>query len=176
MRRFWTVSFVLPLFLGACQVVSPPCLDPWGCLEIPPDGKLLIGLLPSLYGRFSATGSQILQAVLNAVSEDEFILGRDIEVDWIGVDCDDGSLDLAAQRLVLIPNLLAVIGPPCPVIDRSVSLLFDQAGIPQISPSQGGEVAYRRIVAALQAVAILRSDKTLVVPRSAFWQALQRQP
>lgn len=166
----------LALFLVACQAKTLPCTDPWGCLETPPEGKFLIGVLPALYGRFSTTGEQTLNEILTAVAEDELLLGRRVEVDWIGIDCEDGSLFPAAQRLVLNPNLLAVIGPTCPVQDETVILLFENAGIPLIFPADGGQAAYRRIVHALQANALMRPDKTVLLPRLAFWQALHEQP
>lgn len=176
MLRVRLLLWFLPLFLVACQTKPMPCTDPWGCLETPPEGKFLIGVLPALYGRFSTSGEQMLNEILTAVAEDELLLGRKVEVDWIGIDCEDGSFYLAAQRLVLNPNLLAVIGPTCPMRDEAVMLLFENAGIPLIFPTDGGQTAYRRIVRALQASALLQPDKTVLLPRLAFWQALHQQP
>lgn len=170
------LPLLLSLFLVACQAKAMPCTDPWGCWQLSAEDKFLIGALPALYGRFSATGEQALNEILTAVAEDERLLGHKVEVDWIGIDCEDGSLYLAAQRLVLTPNLLAVIGPTCPVQDEAVILLFENAGIPLIFPTEGGEAAYRRIVHALQASAHIQTDRTVVLPRLAFWQALNEHP
>lgn len=163
------------IFLAACGPAPYACTDPLGCLEIPPGEPILIGVLAALSGEHASAGTEMLAAVQSALDETGDILGHEVELIWEGTDCTANSARLAAAHLALNSDLLAVIGPSCPADAPYALPALEDAGIAVIAPDPDGSAAFRQLAASIEAAAIAE-DGALILPRSAFQQALETQP
>ncbi len=171
------VFLVCIAFMAACNAPVHSCTDPLGCLEIPPDSPLVIGVLTTLVSEGATAGIEMLASVQRASEETGPILGHEVDLIWQGTDCSETSARLAAEHLVQTPDLLAVIGPSCPAdAPHSIPILED-AGIAVITPvGSHGDVAYEQLVSAIEVVALFVEDGTLILPRAALQEALENQP
>lgn len=172
MVRPTSLLLVSILLLAACGPAPYACTDPLGCLELPPGEPITIGALAALSGEHAPAGTEMLAAVQAAVDETGLILGHEVELVWEGTDCTESSARLAAARLALTSNLLAVIGPSCPADATYAVPALEDAGIAILTPANGGDTAYRQLVEAIQKVVIQDTDGTLHIPRQTLTQAL----
>ncbi len=163
------------LFLAACGPAPYTCTDPLGCLEIPPDAPIVIGVLPTLSGPNAPAGTEMLAAVQAAMEETDNILGHEVELIWEGSDCTANSARLAAARLALTSGLLAVIGPSCPADAPYALPALEDAGIVVLAPAPDGGAAFRQLASAIESAAILEGG-SLILPRTALQQAPENQP
>jgi len=162
--------------LAACGPATYTCTDPLGCLEIPPDSPLVIGVLSTLSGENAPAGTKMLASVQSAVDETGLILSHEVDLVWQGTDCTAESAHLAAALLVQTPDLLAVIGPSCPADAPFMIPVFEDAGVAVLNPTAGGNAAFRQLVSAIQEVAISQNNGTLNLPRAALQETLENQP
>jgi ABC-type branched-subunit amino acid transport system substrate-binding protein len=171
------VFLVCTASLVACNAPVYSCTDPLGCLEIPPDSPLVIGVLTTLVSEGATAGTEMLASVQRASEEIGPILGHEVDLIWQGTDCSETSARLAAEQLVQTPDLLAVIGPSCPAEAPHAVPILEDAGIAVISPLDGhGDTSYEKLVSAVEMIALFAEDGTLILPRAALQEALQNQP
>jgi branched-chain amino acid transport system substrate-binding protein len=176
-QLFVTASILLSisLLLVACNAAPITCTDPLGCLEIPANRSMLVGALVTFYGNQGGFGRQVLDEIKAAIDENGPVLGHDIELTWQGTDCSEENARMAATQLTHASNLLAVIGPTCSA-DAPIALaIFEDAGLPVISPSQGAKDAFQNLVSSIKLVAIQASDGSLQIPRTALLKAIQNR-
>lgn len=176
MTRILLILLASILLLAGCAPASYACTDPLGCLRIAPDAPIVIGVLAALSGEHASAGSEMLTAVQSAVEETGPILSHEVELIWEATDCSEASARLAAARLVLTPDLVAVIGPSCPADAPFSAPVLEDAGIAVLAPSSSGSDAFRRLAEAIQKVAVSGNDGSLSVPRSALQDAIKYQP
>jgi ABC-type branched-subunit amino acid transport system substrate-binding protein len=174
----WCFAAVLTasLLLVSCSAAPYRCTDPLGCLEISPVNPVVIGAILPIYGSQGATGLMDLEALKAAVAKTGSILGHDIELSWEGTDCSGADARLAATRLALASNLLAVIGPGCANDASTAAPIFTDAGLPFVIPASSTTQAFEQLVHALRQTVVQQTDGTLILPRTAFSQALLPQP
>jgi ABC-type branched-subunit amino acid transport system substrate-binding protein len=176
MKRSLNILLVLLLFLPACGPALYTCDDPLGCLELPPDSPIVIGILATLAGVQAPAGTKMLTSIQATVKLYGPILGHKVELTWQGTDCTEQSARLAAALLLQTSDLLAVIGPSCPA-DAAYSIpAFEDAGIAVLNPSSDGASAFRKLASTIEAVAVSRKDGTLNLPRTALQETLENRP
>jgi hypothetical protein len=163
--------------MATCIAPVYSCTDPLGCLEISPDSPFVIGVLTTLVSEGATAGTEMLASVQQASEETGPILGHEVDLIWQGTDCSETSARLAAAQLVQTPDLIAVIGPSCPADAPHFVPILEDAGIAVISPvGSHGDAAYDKLVSAIETVAFLAEDDTLILPRAALQEALENQP
>jgi len=146
MRKFVPVAlagqFILTAFLAACQAVYRPykCIDPLGCLEIPPGSPLDIGMLLATSGDYASIGIDARRGVELAAADQVAIKGHVIQLIQQGTDCSSQAARSAATELALTAQLAAVIGPSCTEEAQVAAQILSDAGLVMISPSAGGEI------------------------------------
>jgi ABC-type branched-subunit amino acid transport system substrate-binding protein len=176
MIRSLSLLFASVFLLAACKPATYTCTDPLGCLEIPPDSPLVIGVLTTLSGQYAPTGTEVLASIQFAVDETGPILNHKVDLVWQSTDCTEESARLAAALLVQTPDLLAVIGPSC-LADAAFSIpVFEDAGIAVLTPTRSGDTAFRQLAEAIQEVTVSQNNGTLNLPRTALQKTLETQP
>jgi branched-chain amino acid transport system substrate-binding protein len=180
MRRSLNILLtLLLLLLPACGPAPYTCADPLGCLEIPPDQPLLIGVTLTVTGEQADRGLTALQGIQEAVAEQAELLGHPLELARQDSDCSPDDARRAATSLALEAGLVAVIGPSCPADLETIAPLLTEAGLPLLTPASPCPRPYllaRRLFEAILQVAYQAGDGTLFLPRQALTQALQNTP
>ncbi len=176
MIRLLCLIIASAILLSACGTAPYTCADPLGCLEIAPGDTLTIGVLATTTGEDALDGIALLNAVSSAVEEYGLVLGHEVDLVWEGTDCTEESAYLAAIRLLQTSSLLAVIGPSCHPDAPIVAPPLQDAGVVLIPPSPNSGLAYLQLVGAIQQVAVQQTDDSLILPRSALQQALEKNP
>jgi ABC-type branched-subunit amino acid transport system substrate-binding protein len=181
-RRFVAMTALL-LLLGslpiACSAASYQCFDPLGCLEIPPGSPLVIGTLLASAGPQSRAGGETLLGIKKAVDETGDLLGHPIELDEWDTDCSEKDARTGAVNLVLNSSLVAVIGPTCTGQDSIAAPILNDAGVALLTPALGstsGIALTRRVLSAIEQIAVQDTDGTLHLPRQALLDALEQNP
>jgi len=166
----------ISLLLVSCGAPPYECTDPLGCVEIPPNRPVVIGALLTVYGSQGVAGRQAVVEIKTAIRETGPILGHEIKLVWQGTDCSEENARLAATLLTATPDLLAVIGPSC-ADDAHIAIpILEDAGLSLIPPFPGVTEALRRLVFAIEQTAIQQTNGAIVLPRTAFQQAIQVLP
>jgi ABC-type branched-subunit amino acid transport system substrate-binding protein len=174
---------VLLLLLGslpvACSSAPYQCLDPLGCLEIPPGSPLVIGTLLASAGPQSRAGGETLLGIRKAVDETGDLLGHPIELDEWDTDCSEKDARTGAINLGMNSALVAVIGPTCAGQESIAAQILNDVGIPLLTPAPGstsGTTLTRRMLSTIEQVAVQDADGTLHIPRQALLDALEQIP
>ena len=166
----------ISLLLVSCGAPPYECIDPLGCVEISPSRPVVIGALLTVYGSQGAAGRQAVDEIKTAIQETSPIFGHEIQLVWQGTDCSEENARLAATLLTATPDLLAVIGPSC-ADDAHIAIpILEDAGLSLIPPFPGVTEALRRLVFAIEQTAIQQTNGAIVLPRTAFQQAIQVLP
>jgi len=182
MNKRSTVAFALltlSLLVVSCSASATQCTDPLGCLEISPDGPVVIGTILATAGHNSPAGIESLQSVERAVANKVELLGHPIQLIQYGTDCIADSARVAATEFATYPDLSAVIGPTCADEGAVATQILLEAGIPLLGPVPNSVAAYalaNQVIAAIEQVAVQMPDKTLSIPRLALLDALHPPP
>ena len=163
------------LLLVSCDAAQYQCLDPLGCLEIPPGSPIVIGAILATNGEQGSVGMEALQSVEQAVEDKDELLGHPIQLMRYGTDCTADSARAAATTFATAPDLLAVIGPTCTSETVAANLILLNAGIPTLSPVPSSLAAYDladQAFAAIERIAVQTPGKTLFIPRQALLDAM----
>ena len=128
------------ILLTACATPASidRCTDPLGCLEILPGSPILVGTVFATSGDEASLGVDSLRAVKLAEHDLGEIDGHALAIDNQDSDCRAVNARLAAQRLALDPDLVAVIGPTCSAEAAAAVPILDRAGLTVISPGAAG--------------------------------------
>lgn len=175
---------LLALFLLFCfllQACGTPaaCRNESGCIVIPPDAPLVLGVLRAWLGEHASAGEQMLKGVKRAVEEREYLLGHEIVLRRAGSECNKESAHLAATSLLTDPTVFLILGPTCTEEIDVIAPLLADAGVFLVTPPAGEEIAYRRtlqILDILQQAAIQARDGTLYLPRQNLQHRLHALP
>ncbi len=133
MRRIWPVFF-LGLLLTACAP-KYTCQDALGCVTIPPDKPIRIGVALTLSGPDAPYGIDALRGVELAIADKGSVAGRSIELVKEDDRCDPKAGEEAARRLASDPTILGVIGETCSGGSIPAARVLSEAGMVLISPS-----------------------------------------
>lgn len=129
------LSFVI-VICGATALADDGCADALGCVEIAPEGKIVIGGILRLSGPEPWTGNVARSAFqLAAQARDGQLLGRDIELLLEDSACSEAGGKEAAQRIIANPSIIAVIGTNCSIAAKGALPILSEAGYLMISPS-----------------------------------------
>lgn len=173
--RIYAALLLITLMLVSCGAVSYNCIDPLGCLEIPPGSPVVIGAILATSGEQRPVGTASLQSVEKAVADKGDLLGHPIHLITYGTDCTAGSAITGATEFATYPDLSAAVGPTCSnEVDAATPILAD-AGIPLLGPAINSLSAYAlttQVLTTIQQVAVRMPDKTLYIPRQALLSAL----
>jgi ABC-type branched-subunit amino acid transport system substrate-binding protein len=182
MKKRLTASaalLILTLLMVSCSAAPYECVDPLGCLEIPPGSPVVIGTILATIGEQIPAGTESLKRIQEAVADKDELLGHPIQLIRYGTDCTGGSAQIAATELATYPDLSVVIGPTCVGEEIVAGSILLNAGIPLLSPVPDSATAYsltNQVFAAIKQVAVQMQDKTLYIPRQALLVALQLFP
>ena len=173
----------LLLLLGslpiACSAAPYQCLDPLGCLEIPPGSPLVIGTLLASAGSQSLAGGETLLGIKKAIDDTGNFLGHPIELDEWDTDCSEKDARTGALNLAMNSSLVAVIGPTCTGQDSIAAPILNDVGVALLTPVPGstsGTALTHRVLSAIEQVAYQDADGTLHLPRQALLDALEQIP
>jgi ABC-type branched-subunit amino acid transport system substrate-binding protein len=169
------VLLIANLLLVSCGTPPYECLDPLGCLEIPPGSPVVIGAILATSGDQRPVGEASLQSVKKAVADKKYLLGHPIQLINYGTDCTAASAIMAATQFATYSDLSVVIGPTCNNEAGAAGPVLTNAGIPLLGPVPDSPAAYsmtNQVMAAIQHVAVLMPDKTLYIPRQELFLAL----
>jgi len=166
------------LLLGACR---PPaaCLEAEGCVLVPPDAPLVIGVLRAWLGEYAQAGEQMLDGIQQAVEERPTLLGHEILLRRAGSECSEESARIAATALLTDSDIFLILGPTCPDEIPAITPLLQDAGVILVTPPPGKEAAYhrtRQVLDSLEQIAVKSRDGTLYLPRRAVQASLTRLP
>ena len=167
------------LLLASCKTAHFQCTDPLGCLEIPPDSAVVIGVILATSGQNGPVGLESLQLVEEKVEAKDMLLGHRIKLFHYGTDCTADSARTAATEFATYTDLSAVIGPTCTGESVVAGPILKDAGIPLLGPVANSETALvlvNQVFIAIEQVAVKMPDKTLFIPRQALFDALQPSP
>ena len=138
MRTLYIVSFLTLLIaaFGAATFASDSCADEFGCVEIGPYEKIVIGGILRLSGPRPWTGLVAQNAFhLAALARDCKLLGREIEFVVEDSACSEEGAREAARRMVANPSIVGIIGTNCSIAAKGALPVISEAGLLIISPS-----------------------------------------
>ncbi len=175
---------LVPLFLLLCLLLSTcrapaACRNEAGCIVIPPDAPVILGVLHTWLGEHASAGEQMLFGIRRAVKEQEHLFGHEIVLRRAGSECTQESARLAATALLTNPNVFLILGPTCAEELEAITPLLADAGVFLVTPPPGEEAAYRltmQILDMLQHAAIPTRDGTLYLPRRDLQRRLHALP
>jgi ABC-type branched-subunit amino acid transport system substrate-binding protein len=170
------ILFVTILLIVSCYASPFNCNDPLGCQEVPNGDPVVIGALLTIYGDQGANGLKALDELRTTVEATGTFLDHPIDIDWQGTECTGDSARLAATLLALNQRIIAIIGPTCDS-DSVIALpIFEVAGVLLIPPSPSPTTAFQDLLIAIQQVANLKKDGTLIIPRTTLRNFIKNQP
>ncbi len=139
-RNFFSAIALLmtSVFVVACQQSAPPfeCTDAIGCVEIPPGEPLKIGVLQALSGGATILGTTQSQTIeLGIDQRGAQLFGHPIvlQIEDSGCTSEDGTV--AALKVVIDPQVVAILGPSCSGAATTASKVASEAGLVMISGS-----------------------------------------
>jgi branched-chain amino acid transport system substrate-binding protein len=174
-----TVLLTPSLLLASCGLLPYRCIDPLGCLEIPPGSPVVLGVLLASNGEPGPVGIACLESIEKVIAGQETILGHPILLERYATDGTPESARTEATDMATDPALLAVVGPSLRGEGVEATPILSGAGIVSLSPVPDPTAAKRmakQVIAAIVQVAIQKADKTLIIPRLALREALNPSP
>ena len=130
---FVAALFSLLLFITACQP-DPRCTDPNGCWYFSREEEIGIGTDQSSVEPARSTSIEILRGLEIFLSTHPDFAGHPLKTVEQSVRCFPGQVENDISQFTGLPNLVAFVGPACPLdAGRSLRLLSD-AGIPVLTP------------------------------------------
>ncbi len=166
------------ILLSACQ---PPavCREAPGCVWIPPDEPLVLGVLRTWVGEQAAAGAATLAGVQQAIEERGSLLGHRLVLSRAASECTPESARIAVTALLTNARLFLILGPTCSTEIPVIAPLVEEAGAFLITPPAGEEAAYQQtsqILAILEQIAIPGRDGALYLPRRELQRWLASLP
>jgi branched-chain amino acid transport system substrate-binding protein len=141
-RIVFTLLLVAGILLPACQSREAvfECEDAIGCVEIPPDEPLKLGVLQALSGGPASLGQTHSRAIELAISQrDNQLLGYPIELQIEDSKCTSEGGANAALRVVADPQVVGILGTSCSGAAVAASPIVSEAGLVMISGSATNE-------------------------------------
>lgn len=139
MRKLIIVISII-IFIWGCNRSSKgyehECSDEIGCLVIPPDNPVKIGIIQDLSGSASVFGNMQLRAILLALeNRGKTFLGHNIETIVEDEACTEEGGKNAAIRITSMDGVVGVIGTTCSSGASKASKIISDAGFVLISGS-----------------------------------------
>jgi hypothetical protein len=163
------------IWLAACGRMPGPCTDRMGCLEIPPDGSFVIGVILANTNEYSLTSQNFHASIQQALDNKGTLLGHPLELIQHTTDCSPEDIQTAALEFTARTDLVAVIAPACTEAAQSAIPFLINAGIAFLSPTTDPAAAYTLTGQALikvEQISVLQADRSLYVPRLALLEAV----
>ncbi len=142
MSKYFFSSLVFVLIvsslLTACEQSDPPfeCTDAIGCVTIPPGEPLKIGVLQALSGDVSILGITQSQAIELAIDKrGAQLFGHPIALQIEDSKCTPEDGTVAALKVVIDPQVVAILGPSCSGAATSASAVMSEAGLVMVAGS-----------------------------------------
>jgi hypothetical protein len=170
-----TGLLILCLKLAACGGAPFRCTDRMGCLEIPPNSPIVIGIIVANTNKYRLTSQDFLASIQQALADKDKLLGHPFELIQHGTDCSSEDIQTAALEFTARPDLVAVIAPACAEAAQPVIPYLVNAGIAFLSPVPDPAAAYTMTEQALvkiEQVAVLQGDRSLYIPRLSLLEAV----
>jgi ABC-type branched-subunit amino acid transport system substrate-binding protein len=175
MSRGIVIANLLIIWMAACSRAPRPCTDRMGCLEIPPDRPIVIGVILADTQEYSLTSQNFLASIQQALTNKGELFGHSFELVKLGTDCSPEDTLSAALEFTARQDMVAVIAPAClEAAQPSIPFLIN-AGITFLSPAPDPASAYtltEQALAKIEQVSILQADRSLYVPRIALLEAV----
>jgi ABC-type branched-subunit amino acid transport system substrate-binding protein len=175
MSRGIVIANLLIIWLAACSGAPRPCTDQMGCLEIPPNRPIVIGVILADTEEYSLTSQNFFASIQQALTDKGELLGHPFELVKLGTNCSPEDTLSAALEFSTRPDLVAVIAPACLEAAQSSVPFLINAGIAFLSPVPNPAAAYtltEQALAKIEQVSILQGDRSLYVPRIALLEAV----
>ncbi len=131
-----TSLVILTVLLSSCAKQEPPfeCTDPLGCVDLPPEAPIRIGVLQALSGKIASLGREQVRGIELAVEKrGGKALGRSILLQIENTGCSGEGGANAALKLIADPMIPAIIGTTCSGAARTASRAMSEAGLTMIS-------------------------------------------
>lgn len=138
MKRLLVIYSVLlaTAVIGPSALADEACADALGCVEIGPDGKIVIGGILRFSGPEPWTGNVAVSAFqLATMARGGALLGREIELVLEDSACSEEVAREAALRIAADPAIVGVIGTNCSLAAKGALPVLSEAGLLMISPS-----------------------------------------
>jgi branched-chain amino acid transport system substrate-binding protein len=129
------IPLVAVLVLSACGPGEYECEDAWGCAEFKPGQTVKIGYVGPMTGDYAAFGTDISRGAELAVKYHPQVKGFDLE---LVVEDTQGTPEqgaAVANKLSADPQVVAVNGHTFSGSTEVAIPIYQQAGIPMMSPS-----------------------------------------
>jgi hypothetical protein len=170
-----TNILILCIWLAACGRTSGKCTDRMGCLEIPPDGSIVIGVILANTADYSLTSQNFHASIQQALTNKGTLLGHPLELIQHATDCSPEDIQAAALEFTAHADLVAVIAPTCTEAAQSAIPFLINAGIAFLSPTTDPAAAYTLTGQALikvEQISVLQDDRSLYIPRLALLEEI----
>jgi branched-chain amino acid transport system substrate-binding protein len=124
------------LLVGCGPATSPfECTDAIGCVEIPPDDPIRIGVLQNLTGE-GPPGQFMLRCVELAVEDrGGQLVGLPVELVSADSKCSGEGGTTAALKIAADPQIVGIVGPSCSGAAATANKIVSEAGLVMISGS-----------------------------------------
>ncbi len=110
------------------------CTDSIGCVHIPPDEPLRLGVLQSVTGKVAALGTDQIRGIELATAKmDGHFMGHPIVLQKEDPECSKEGGANAALRIVADPRVVAVLGTTCSGSAATAAEVISEAGLLMIS-------------------------------------------
>ncbi len=143
MLKHYTVIFFscvatlcLSAMLTGCSSPEPKvvCTDSIGCVTIPPDAPLKIGVLQALSGDVAPLGVAQIRGLELALEQREgLLLGHPVALQVVDTGCTAEGGANAALKVIADPDTVAIFGTTCSGAAATASKAMSDAGLSMIS-------------------------------------------
>ncbi len=140
----WCTAFISLLFialvLSSCgqtpESSAHTCHDAIGCVVIPPDAPLEVGIMQSLTGDTPEMGTEQYHAIEFALQQREHqVQGHPVAVHVEDSLCSPPGGSNAILNIVSRPHMVAVLGPTCSSAAIAASPIVSDTGLVMLSAS-----------------------------------------
>jgi len=137
-HKFLILFFVVMVIflLTTCKQAPPPfeCTDAIGCVDIAPGEPVKLGVLQALSGGAASIGADQIRGIeLALATHDKQLLGHPIELQIEDERCTSEGGTVAAMKIVVDPQIVAIIGTTCSGAAATAAKVMSEAGMVMVS-------------------------------------------
>lgn len=134
-RLLMLLALIALLVAPGCDTGPYECTDEWGCATFTPGDTVKVAYVGPMTGPYAAFGTDISRGALLAVMENPTVDGFDFELVIEDTQGSEEQGAAVANKLAADPQVVAVAGHTFSGSTLAAVPVYQEAGIPMMSPS-----------------------------------------